>query len=359
MRRHGMRLIFLFFSAFLLSAHSVNASEKILNFRLKGIQSKIVTNFIAFNHLKSGIRIEKKNNKKYDFSKIINDSNNIAFLFFDGERLTHEKYNYTAVQTTPLFLYSITKSFTGMLLIHSLCEKDIVDLDVEMGNLSNRLKNTIYEDVTIRNALKMQSGIGRGFFKSHQISMFRSFLNRKKAPLDWLREVKRDGPQGKNFWYNANDTNALGVLIEDLTGESISSNFGRVFVENDKFNDDLFWQYSKDKENIGAYGLMASAQDIIRLGSSFLEILDNNKCVKNIYETMMLGDKSKGAYGFQIWIHSSQKEKSNQIFYGQGHGGQYLLMDGADKSVGFIYSIDRKYKVGSAVDEFYKQKYRQ
>ncbi len=353
-----MRSVFLFFVMFVFYAYSANANEKSLNFRLGIIQSKTDTNFRKFNFTKNKTRIELENNKKYDFSKIIADKNNIAFLFYDGQKLTYEKYNYTADQHTPLFLYSITKSFTGLLLIHSLCEKGLIDLDVEMGDLSNRLQGTVYEKVTIRNALKMQSGVGRNFFKKLQLPMFMSFLKREKTPLDWLGEVKQDSLQGQNFWYNANDTNSLGILIEDLTRESIATNFSKVFVKDEKFNDDLFWQYSKDGENIGAYGLMASGQDVIRLGSQFMEILDTNKCVSDTYETMMFGDKSKGNYGFQVWVHHSQKGNDDGRFFGEGYGGQYLLMDMADRSVGFIYSVNKKYEFGRVVDEFYKQKYR-
>jgi hypothetical protein len=356
-RKNVMRLVFLLFVILMFSAYSANANEKSLNFRLGVIQSKIETNFRKFNYTKNKIPMELKNDKKYDFSRIMEDKKNIAFLFYDGQKLTHEKYNYTADQRTPLFLYSITKSFTGLLLIHSICEKGIADLDVKMGDLSNRLKGTDYANVTIRNALKMQSGVGRKFFKTLQVPMFMSFLKKEKNPLDWLGEVKQDSPQGQNFWYNANDTNSLGILLEDITRESIATKFGKLFIKDDNFNNDIYWQYSKDEESIGAYGLMASGQDVIRLGSRFMEILDTNKCVSNTYETMMSGDQSKGNYGFQIWVHHSQRDNSLKRFFGEGYGGQYLLMDRIDKSVGFIYSINKNYEHSRVVDEFYRQKY--
>ena len=45
----------------------------------------------------------------------------------------------------------------------------------------------------------------------------------------------------------------------------------------------------------------------------------------------MFGDKSKGNYGFQIGFTFS-KGKDNERFFGEGYGGQYLLMDMADRS---------------------------
>ena len=50
--------------------------------------------------------------------------------------------------------------------------------------------------------------------------MFISFLRLEKTPLDWIKGISDKKPEGQHFWYNANDTNAVGVLLEDLSGKA-------------------------------------------------------------------------------------------------------------------------------------------
>ena len=146
---------------------SANANEKILQFRLGGIQSKIGTNFAEIIAPKDQRPILLNADEKFqkNFSEITSHRNNIAFLFFDGEKLTAEKYNHNADSSTPLFLYSITKSVTGLMLLQEICQRSDISLDDTIGLYSDRLK-TVYGKVSIRNALKMQSGVGEDFFKT-------------------------------------------------------------------------------------------------------------------------------------------------------------------------------------------------
>jgi len=205
------------------AAQSAHADNKTLKFRLGGIQSKIETNFtkIEQKEIIKRTPLNQNNVGDSDFYEIMRDKNNVAFIYDDGSGVVEENYNYSASYKTPFFVYSISKSFTGMMLLHSICQNDIKSLDKKMGDVSQRLKSTIYENVTIRNALKMQSGVGENFFKKLQIPMFLSFLNKEKTPIDWINEISDKYDQGQKFLYNANDANALGIVLEDITGRNM------------------------------------------------------------------------------------------------------------------------------------------
>ena len=341
------------FFAFSLSA---NANEKILQFRLGGIQSKIGTNFAELITPKDQQPIFSNVDKKFqkNFSAITSHSNNIAFLFFDGEKLTAEKYNHNADSSTPLFLYSITKSFTGLMLLQEICQRSDITLDDTIGLFSDRLKKTVYEDVSIRNALKMQSGVGEDFFKNTQKQMFISFLRIEKTPLDWITGIADKKPEGQHFWYNANDTNAIGILLEDLSGKSIIENFSDKFVYLSRASSSVYWQQAKDGEAIGAYGLMVTPRDAISLAIQYLKILDTNKCVESHFNQMSKADKSDGRYGFQVWRHQTIEKSDTSKFYMAGHGGQYLIMNRNSGSVAFIYSVFRDYSSKPVIDIFYE-----
>ena len=341
------------FFAFSLSA---TANEKILQFRLGGIQSKIGTNFAELITPKDQQPIFSNVDKKFqkNFSAITSHSNNIAFLFFDGEKLAAEKYNHNADSSTPLFLYSITKSFTGLMLLQEICQRSDIALDDTIGLFSDRLRKTVYGDVSIRNALKMQSGVGEDFFKNTQKQMFISFLRLEKAPLDWIKGNDNKKSEGQHFWYNANDTNAIGVLLEDLSEKSIVDNFSEKFVHMSRASSSVYWQQAKDGEAIGAYGLMVTPRDAISLAIQYLKILDTNKCVESHFNQMSKADKSDGRYGFQVWRHQTIEKSDTSKFYMAGHGGQYLIMDRNTGSVAFVYSVFRDYSSESVIDIFYE-----
>ena len=335
-------------------------NDKVFKFRLGGIQSKIASNFTKKEPKKLIKRnyLSPKFSNNFNFSKITRDHNNIAFIFYDGANVVEENYNHGATPETPLFVYSISKSFTGIMLLHSMCQNNIDSLDTKIGNVSQRLKNTIYGSVTIRNALKMQSGVGKNFSKKQKYPMWKSFITRKKNPIDWIIGINETDEQGKIFQYNANDTNALGIILEDITGRNILGNLNYLFLKYIDLSGNVYWQFAKNGEYIGAYGLMANAYDIIQLGKRFLQILDENKCVANHFDSMMDQDRSDGKYGFQVWIHHTQRGEGKRRFFGSGHGGQRLIMDRDDGSVALIYSLNQKYEFGEVHDEFYRVKYK-
>lgn len=337
----------------LFSSASI-ANEKVLKFRLEGIQSRLVSNFVEIGSVSPKVDLVRQIDPRHvsKFSDLHNDKNNIAFVFFDGQKVTVEKYNYNASPDKPLYVYSVTKSFTGLMLLHAMCQIEAVSLDDKMGNRSQRLKSTPYREVTIRNALKMQSGLGYEFFKKDQIPMFTSFLKREKSPLDWINAISHFEKQGQNYRYNGHDTNALGILLEDLTGKTLVENFKDIFVNKAGLEASAYWQKAGGDSLIGAYGLMAQPRDLVKLGRRYIEILDENKCLEKHFLKMFDKDQSSGEYGFQVRAYPARQTKK---IYASGNGGQYIVMDRELKSVALIYSINDKYShKGKAINIYHK-----
>ena len=70
------------------------------------------------------------------------------------------------------------------MLLQENCQRGDITLDDTIGRYSDRLKNTVWGDVSIRNALKMQSGVGEDFFKNTHKQMFISFLRCEVPPKE-------------------------------------------------------------------------------------------------------------------------------------------------------------------------------
>ena len=73
---------------------SAGGDEKLLKMRLGGFQSKIGTNFAEINspNNQQPIVLGLDENIQSNFKRILNNKNNIAFLYFDGEKLVAENY---------------------------------------------------------------------------------------------------------------------------------------------------------------------------------------------------------------------------------------------------------------------------
>ena len=347
-----------FISGLLLTAFFMGnsvASERILDFRLNYLPNNLEQHFVRITAPSADAPSTEQSTIRKStpvFNSIINDPNNIALVVSEGGVIQFERYGYGTTHQTPLFVYSITKSFSALMLLKRLCEKGEVNLDQPMGKLSPRLQNTVYENVSIRNVLHMQSGNGKNFFKELQIPIFLSFLRQQRAPMDWIKDINSpDAKPGKYFWYNANDTNALGILLEDLSGSSIVVNFRELFTDKIQPQSAIYWMKTKDDQNPAAYGLMATGRDLIALASVYKKAYSEDECLKEIFSQIDVGNVSNGEYGFQVWRDLSRSNNTPpKNFYMKGAGGQIIAFSLDSDRIVFAYSINEKYNSGRIQD---------
>lgn len=351
-----------FITGFLLTVAAVshaNADERVLNFRLNYLPNHLEQHFElvlpSSGHAQSTKPVANEAVAS-SYKSITNDPNHIALVVSEGGVIQLERYAHGAKPDTPLFVYSVTKSFSALMLLQRLCERGAVDLDLNMGELSPRLRGTVYENVSIRNVLHMQSGNGKNFFKEQQIPIFLSFLRQQKTPIDWIKDItSADDEPGKHFWYNANDTNALGVLLEDLSGSSIAANFRLLFADKIEPHASIYWMKAKDGQQPAAYGLMATGRDLIALAKVWQQAYTEDRCLKDTFSQIDRGNVSNGEYGFQIWRNGRGGDNSPpKTFYMKGAGGQILAFDLDANRIVFAYSINEKYKSGRIQDLVFK-----
>ena len=343
----------LFLLVTLISTVDVNAQnlDQIKKFRLDTIPNKMIYQWAKL----SGVGEEKKVIKsgaarkeivKY-LDRIASDPLNVVVLHADltkGE-IDYEKYAHGVTEHTPLFLYSVTKSFVALSTLSAICEAGI-DIDDDIGKHSRRLRNTVYGEISIRQVLKMQSGVmsNEYFKKNKQIPVFRSFLRKKQTPLETIQQLKSSQlPEGKSFDYSGYDTNALLILTEDITNSKFLERFRKDFLTNNRLIKPVYWMTSKNAEPAGMAALTASANNVVKLASRFHEILSDNKCVSNLFSQGKLRDRSDGKYGFQVWYTGWTSKDRKDIFHMRGNGGQIISINLPAKTVTFVYSLAQKY----------------
>jgi len=342
--------IFIGILSIIATSQNASANEKIINWRLNELPSITSTNFSLVDSPRGGtpdLIFDLEGDYDKFLKKISKDPNNLVTISSINKKVTLNEYHHGFDENTPLFVYSITKSFTAMMLIEEFCNRGFDSLDISLGQYGSRLVGTSYEKVYVRDALNMQSGHGKTFFKNTQVPMFMSFMKKEKNPLDWLKESSPDARPGTNFWYNANDTNSLGILLEDISGKKIHQNFSEKFTSKINLFGSIYWMEARNNENVGAYGLMGNARDLVQLSYVFMDKYLNNSCISSFYSSMWKKNVSSKKYAFQIWVPSSERYKKNiGKFSMNGYGGQRIVIDLKSQTVTLIYSITNKYRDG-------------
>ena len=362
----------MFFRALLFSLITMTSTfdvkaqslDQIKKFRLDTIPNKMIYQWAKLSGVGEEKKVVKSGTARKEIVKyldrIASDPLNVVVLHADltEGKIEYEKYAHGVTEHTPLFLYSVTKSFVALSTLSAICEAGI-DIDDDIGKHSSRLRNTVYGEVSIRQVLKMQSGVMRNeyFKKNKQIPVFRSFLKKKETPLETIQQLKSSQlPEGKSFDYSGYDTNALLVLTEDITNNTFLERFQKDFLTNNRLIKPVYWMTSKNAEPAGMAALTASANNVVRLASRFYEILDGNKCVSRLFSQGKLRDRSDGKYGFQVWYTGWTSKDRKDIIHMRGNGGQIISINLPAKTVTFVYSLALKYEglgeIGSALGKF-------
>ena len=359
--------IALLFTSFLLTfgtGASAQSLEQVKKFRLEFIPNKMIYQWAQLTGDKAAKEFERSGTPRKEvflyLNQIADHPLNVAVVHADLEKrqIDFQRYSHGVTEHTPLFLYSITKSFVGLSTLSAVCEHNI-NLDDNLGKHSPRLKNTVYAGVSIRQALKMQSGVmtNKYFLDNLQVSIFKSLLQKQQTPLETIEKLTSvEKPAGQSFEYSGYDTNALLILIEDLTKKSFLDRFRKDYFENNGLGKPIYWMTTKNAEPAGMAGLTSSPLNVVRLADRYLDILTNNKCVSQLFAQGKLHDQSDGKYGFQVWYTGWTSKDRKDIFHMRGNGGQIISINIPAKTVTFVYSLAQKYgglgEISSALGKF-------
>ncbi len=162
-------------------------------------------------------------------------------------RIVYERYWNGADATSRFTSFSTAKSFTATLVGIALGEGRIASLDDPLTHYLPELVDTGYDGVTIRQALRMASGVsfdetyGRlGGSDVDRFMVFSLVLNLAGADRLAVR-YPRDHAPGSHFNYNTAETQVLGRLVRAATGETLASSLERMLWRPLGMEHDAAW----------------------------------------------------------------------------------------------------------------------
>ncbi len=278
-------------------------------------------------------------------------------LIKDGEVLA-ERYQYDRRPDHRFVSHSIAKSIVSIAVGLALAEKKIASLDETIARYVPELAGNAYGETTIRNMLRMSSGVpfeevydgkddlakfSRLRFAQDSVAAFRAFN---------VREVE----QGTRFHYASNQTVALTLLLRAATGSSMSEYLTTRLWQPMGAEADATWIRMKDGTEVGSGSFNAVLRDYGRLGM----LLANDGALggRQILPKEYLRDATDWhrqpeafaprkatpyfGYGYQFWLFPGEKRRFALL----GVYGQSIFVDPELKLVMVITAAAKNASVG-------------
>ena len=278
-------------------------------------------------------------------------------LIKNGEVLI-ERYQYDRNASNRFLSNSMAKSIVSLAVGIALAEKKIASLDDTVSKYEPRLAGSPYGETSIRNLLRMSSGVKfiENYDGDDDVKRF-SFARYKHGSIEALREFKRrEAEQGNRFHYASSETVVLALLLRAVTGTTLSDYMTKRLWQPMGAEADATWAKSPDGVESAAGGFNATLRDWGRLGMLLANdgaIGDRQIVPKDYLLEATDAHRQPDAfaprratpyfgYGYQFWIFPGEKRRFALL----GVYGQSIFVDPELKLVLVITAAARNASVG-------------
>jgi CubicO group peptidase (beta-lactamase class C family) len=276
-----------------------------------------------------------------------------GLLILKDGQVVAEHYRYGRQEDARFLSFSMAKSVTSLLVGIALERGAIASLDDLAAKYAKALHGTAYGDTSIRNLLRMSSGL---VFTEHydgKDDMARMAIAAANAPdgtLALLRTIDdRHSPAGAVFRYATAETEVLGRVLTGATGKTLAELTAEWLWQPMGAEYDAFWRIGRDGQEGAGSAFNASLRDWGRLG--LLLARDGRVGDRQVVPRDYLLDATDAArqppafrvgqatqssgYGYQFWLLPYRE----RTFAMQGVYGQAVYVQPASGIVMVVTSV--------------------
>ena len=188
-------------------------------------------------------------------------------LIKDGEILL-ERYQYDRKPRDRFVSHSMAKSIVSIAVGMALAEGKITSLDDAVSKYVPKLAGSPYGETSIRNVLRMSSGVAfkEVYDGNDDLTRF-SVIRNWDGSIEALRAFRvREAEQGSRFHYASSETVVLAVLLRAVTGTTLSAYLTSRLWQPMGAEADATWVRSRDGLEIASGSFNAILRDYGRLG---------------------------------------------------------------------------------------------
>jgi CubicO group peptidase (beta-lactamase class C family) len=280
-----------------------------------------------------------------------------------------ERYGIGSGPESSRTSFSTAKSMTSTLVGAALHDGAIGSLEECCDFYLPRLRGSAYEGVTIRNAMRMCSGVA---WKDEDDArpdggrLQQALASRRSGSiLDLLRTLPRAQPQGAVFNYSTIESCLLGALVAAATGRPLADYCAQTIWGPAGMEADGYWLLeSEDGQELGGAGVSARLRDVGRFGQLVLEdgeAFSGRRVLPPGWRDLagqpdsaatafgQLMPSSRLGYGYQWWAlpHGPTGVHAG-AFVAIGACGQYIYVNPAEQVVVAIQSAWRQHRDSDA-----------
>ncbi len=310
---------------------------------------------VASNSPKIGYRFD---GQTYSLDDFLAHQRITGLLVIKDGQILAERYQYDRTATDRLVSHSMAKSIVSLAIAMALAEGKIASLDDPVAKYVPKLAGNPYGETTIRNMLRMASGVP--FKEVYDGNDDSSKFNRIRLTQDSISALRafntREVEQGTIFHYASNQTVALTLVLRAVTGTSLSDYLTPRLWQPIGAEADATWIRTRDGTETGSGNFNAVLRDFGRLG--ILLANDGAAGGKQIVPKEYLLDATDWhrqpdaftprkatpyfGYGYQFWLFPGEKRRFALL----GVYGQSMFVDPELKLVMVITAAAKNASVG-------------
>ncbi len=302
-----------------------------------------------------GYRFEEQN---YTIDDFLAHQRITGLLVIKDGKILAERYQYARKDSDRFISHSMAKSITSLAIGFALAEKKIASLDDTISRYEPKLAGSPYGETTIRNMLRMSSGVPFDESYDGKDDLTRFNITRyRQDSIAALRELTtREVEQGTRFHYASSETVALVLVLRAVTGTSLTEYLTRRLWQPMGAEADASWTAYSDGTVVGAGNFNATLRDYGRLG--ILLANDGETGGKQIIPKDYLLDATDWhrqpeafrpsnatpyfGYGYQFWLFPGEKRRFALL----GVYGQAIFVDPELKLVLVLTAAAKNANVG-------------
>ena len=281
----------------------------------------------------------------------------------DGE-IALERYGLGHGPESRWVSFSTAKSMTATLVGAALYDGAIESLDDSCDGYLPQLAGSAYEGVTLRNLLRMCSGVAWGEENvpedlSDVPRLNKAVMSRLPgAVLDLACSLPRAHPQGAVFNYSTVESCVIGALVVAATGRPLADYCAEKVWGPAGMEADGYWLLDTgDGQEMGGFGVNARLRDVGRFGllimqdgepfsgrralpGGWRDLAGQPDCAATGFGRLMPG--SPVGYGYQWWAAPrSPTNVGGGAFAAVGAHGQRIHVNPAEQVVIAVQSAWR------------------
>lgn len=272
--------------------------------------------------------------KRVPFDDFLNATQTNAFLVIRDGKITYERYLNGKSESTVLPSYSVAKTMTSLVIGQLVDEGTLNESDTFVKYLPRFKAGTSFDKVTIKDLLDMNSGIGVSDNYPSGPSGWGVAIAQMYATTDMNfflsnNRKMREEP-GMYPEYRSVNTQMLGMIIQEVTGNSLADEFSDRIWKRVRADYDATWNVDKVGGHEKAFCCFnATARDYARVGQAIMSgapDIASPSWTQRLSTPVVKLDYGWG-YGAQMW------HPYPGVNLMMGLHGQYIYQDKAWNTV--------------------------